>query len=228
LEGGSLTGAVARNARPGASAPVVGLDLAGSPLRRTGYCRLDRRLGTETRVLHTDEEILDAVRSARPSHIGIDAPLSLPAGRASLEIPGPPHFRACDRALRALGIRFFPLTLGPMRLLTARGIALADRLRREGYQVLETYPGGAQDVLGLPRKSVGERRLCRSLRTFGFHGSIDRATPTHDELDAVLCAYTALEHRAGRSLVLGYPQEGELVLPRPRAVRRAGGRRAAR
>lgn len=200
--------------------PVVGLDLAGSPARRTGYCRLDARLRTETRVLFGDEEVVEAVRAAAPSHVGIDAPLSLPHGRRSLDVPGPPHFRACDRALRALGIRFFPLTLGPMRQLTARGIALAGRLRAEGFSVLEAYPGGAQDILGLPRKSVGEAELRRAMQRFGFHGSIDAALPTHDELDAVLCAYTALEHRAGRSLVLGYPQEGELVLPRPPGARR--------
>ena len=174
---------------------------------------------------------MEAVRDAAPSHVGIDAPLSLPTGRRSLDTPGPPHFRACDRALRALGIRFFPLTLGPMRQLTARGIGLAARLRAQGFTVLETYPGGAQDILGLPRKSVGEAELRRALRRFGFHGSIDTALPTHDELDAVLCAYTALEHRAGRSLVLGYPQEGELVLPRPSVPRRPrrakGSRRGA-
>lgn len=170
-------------------------------------------------MLGDDADIVEAVRDAGPALVGIDAPLSLPRGRPSLESRGPPHFRQCDEELRALGIRFFPLTLGPMRLLTARGLRLAERLRKDGYPVIETYPGGAQDVLGLPRKSVGEAALTRALVRFGFRGRLERELLTHDELDAMLCAYTAREHRRGRSLVLGDPAEGELVLPRPRSRR---------
>jgi len=204
--------------------PAIGLDLAGSPLRRTGFCRLGPGLATETRVLGDDEAIVDAVRAADAGIVAIDAPLSLPRGRASLDIPSPPHFRACDRALTALGIRFFPITLGPMRMLTRRGIEVADRLRRDGFEVIEAYPGGAQDVLGLPRKGAGEERLRRALVRFGFSGSVEHRAITHDELDAVLCAYTGREHRRGRSLVLGDPGEGTLVLPRPVRSGRVGGR----
>lgn len=216
------TGRAPRRPRPPI---VVGLDLAGSPRRRTGFCRLGPALSTDCRVLGSDSEVLEAVRLARPALVGIDAPLSLPRGRPSLEAAGPPHFRACDRALRALGIPFFPLTLGPMRQLTARGIALAGRLRAEGVPVIETYPGGAQDVLGLPRKGGGERALQRALVRFGFRGAVQRRPLTHDELDAILCAYTSREHLAGRSLVLGTPDEGELVLPRTRPRRSPRGRR---
>ncbi len=200
---------------------MIGVDLAGSPRRRTGFCRLGPGLRTVTRVLFDDGEILAAVRASRPSLVGIDAPLSLPRGRASLETRGPPHLRACDRALRALGVPFFPVTLGPMRMLTARGLALRASLAAEGFPAVEAYPGGAQDLLGLPRKSVGEHRLRRALLRFGFTGEVEERELTHDELDAILCAYTAREHLAGRSLVLGYPGEGELVLPRPRPSGRA-------
>jgi len=211
------------------AAPVaVGLDLAGSPRRRTGFCVMGPDLVGRTRVLGDDREIRAAVAEAAPSIVAIDAPLALPRGRRSLEIPGPPHLRACDRELLALGIRFFPLTLGPMRQLTARGIALARTLRRSGFLVIEAYPGGAQDVLGLPRKGAGEERLRRALVRFGFRGDVAERTLTHDELDAIACAYTGLEHLAGRSQVLGTPEEAELVLPRgPREFRPAPrGRRA--
>ena len=170
-------------------------------------------------MLGGDEEIVRAVVETRPAMVAIDAPLALPRGRRSLDVPGPPHLRACDRELLTLGIRFFPLTLGPMRQLTARGIALAAALRDRGFPVIEAYPGGAQDVLGLPRKGDGERRLQRALVRFGFRGDVARRELTHDELDAIACAYTAREHLAGRSLVLGTPDEAELVLPRPRASR---------
>jgi uncharacterized protein len=206
--------------RTGRAARVaVGLDLAGSPLRRTGFCRLGPGLFGRTSVLADDEEIVRAVESVRPAIVAIDAPLALPRGRRSLEIPGPPHLRTCDRELIELGIRFFPVTLGPMRLLTARGIGLAGRLRTLGFTVIEAYPGGAQDVLGLPRKGDGVERLRRAMVRFGFRGDVERPGLTHDELDAIACAYTGREHLAGRSLVLGTPDEAELVLPRPRPHR---------
>lgn len=230
-------GNVGTGARQEARAPrrgaVIGLDLAGSPQRRTGYCRLGPGLATETRVLGNDDEILAALRSTPAAIVAIDAPLSLPRGRASLDLPGPPHFRACDLALRARGIRFFPVTLGPMRMLTRRGIDLAGRLRSEGFEVIEAYPGGAQDVLGIPRKGAGEERLRRALVRFGFTGAVERRSITHDELDAVVCAFTGREYRAGRSTVLGDPSEGLLVLPRARPPSRppsstAGRRRKPR
>ena len=209
--------------------PIVGLDLAGSPHRRTGFCTLGPGLSTRTSVLGDDAAILEAVVPIRPAIVAIDAPLSLPRGRRSLDIPGPPHFRACDRDLRALGIRFFPVTLGPMRLLTRRGMALAARLATAEIPAIEAYPGGAQDLLGLPRKGAGSEALRRALVGFGFSGAVERPDITHDELDAIVCAYTGREHLAGRTLVLGDPSEGTLVLPRPRAAtRRPSPRRADR
>ncbi len=202
----------------------VGIDLAGSPARRTGFCALGPGLATATWVLGADDAILSAVRAEDPPLVAIDAPLSLPAGRRSLDVPSPPHFRACDLALRALGIPFFPVTLGPMRSLTRRGIDLAARLRRDGFSVIEAYPGGAQDVLGLPRKGAGRERLRRALVRRGFTGAVADPAISHDELDAIVCAFTAREQRAGRGWSLGDPAEGLLVLPRarpPPAPRRA-------
>lgn len=193
----------------------MGIDLAGTPRGRTGFCRLGPGLLTRTSVLGSDAGIVREALAARPSIVAIDAPLALPLGRRSLEQRGPPHLRGCDRELHRLGIRFFPLTLGPMRQLTSRGMRLAAVLRRRGLTVIEAYPGGAQDVLGLPRKGDGEERLRRALVRFGFSGDVRRRGLTHDELDAITCAYTGREHLAGRSLVLGTAEEAELVLPRP-------------
>lgn len=111
---------------------VVGIDLAGSPKRPTGLCVL-RNLIAETHVVSSDDEILDFVREARPVLIPIDAPLSLPNGRRTIHDRAGEHLRECDRALLRRGIRFFPVTLGPMRMLTERGLALKKRLTAMGY-----------------------------------------------------------------------------------------------
>lgn len=193
---------------------IVGLDLAGSPRRSTGFCELVGPRCVRTAVLHDDAEILAAVRSAGPRLVSIDAPLSLPSGRASLETAGPPHLRACDRELLRRRIRFFPVTLGPMRMLTARGIRLAGELRAAGFRVEESYPGAAQDIVGLPRKGAGVERLRRGLRARGFYGTIEHRKTSHDELDAVLCAWVGRLCAQGRAEVIGDPAEGTMILPR--------------
>ncbi len=200
---------------------VVGVDLAGAPWRNTGVCLLRGRTAVRASVLHSDPEILAAVTEARPALTLIDAPLSLPRGRRTIEDRSGPHFRECDRELRRRKIPFFPITLGPMRMLTSRGLRIASRLRREGLQVEEGYPGGAQDLLGLPRKSAGERRLQRALRARGLRGDLEDRRLSHDELDAVTLAWTARLFLEGRGQVLGDPDEGIMILPAPaRATRR--------
>lgn len=191
----------------------VGLDLAGSPTRTTGFCLLEGPHRTRTLALQGDEEVLARTLEARAGVVSIDAPLSLPRGRASLDIPGPPHFRACDLELRRLGIPFFPLTLGPMRLLTARGIRLKRALERQGITVLESYPGGVQDMVGLPRKGGGARRLQRALLREGFRGDVERIDITHDELDAVACAWVGRLYLQGRAWLIGDREEGTIALP---------------
>ncbi len=128
---------------------VVGIDLAGSPRRPTGLCVL-RNLSAESRVALSDDEILDFVMEARPALVPIDAPLSLPKGRRTIHDRSGEHLREYDRALLLRGIRFPPVTLGPMRMLTERGLALKKTHMAPGYHAVEYYPRAAQDLWGNP------------------------------------------------------------------------------
>lgn len=185
---------------------------------------LGRGGSVRARVLHSDEEILSEVEAESPALVLIDAPLSLPRGRATIEDRTGPHFRECDRELRRLGIRFFPLTLGPMRMLTVRGMRLAEELRGRGYRVEEGYPGGAQDLLGIPRKHAGTERLQRALKRFGLGGDLRRRPLSHDELDAVTLAWVGRLLLEGGAQLIGDPSEGTMVLPnRARTARRPKG-----
>lgn len=199
---------------------VVGIDLAGSPRRATGGCIL-RGLRAETAVLFDDAEIVAFVRSARPALVTIDAPLHLPPGRRTIEDRNGAHYRPCDVALRELGIPFFPITLGPMRMLTVRGIALKKRLSRAGFRVLEMYPGGAQDVWGIPRARRGRAELRAGLGRLGIRGLAEDATA--DELDAATGALVGRLHLLGRARMLGDERTGAILLPRAR-IRRSGPR----
>lgn len=191
---------------------VVGLDLAGSPKRDTGFCLLHRQLCV-TSVLHTDEEILTETRMAAPDVVSIDAPLFLPRGRASLEVRGPPHLRACDRELLKMKIRFFPVSLGPMRMLTERGMRLRKVLEEDGFEVIEAFPGAVQDILGMPRKQKGLEGLRASLIDFGVRGAVKKPGITGDELDAVTCAILGKMYLDGNYQAIGEEDEGLMILP---------------
>jgi predicted nuclease with RNAse H fold len=102
--------------------------------------------------------------------------------------------------MRQLGIRFFPITIGPMRMLTERGMALKEKIEELGYRVVECYPGAAQDIWGLPRQHRDRAGLLAGLRELGMRGLPE--TLSGDELDAVTAALT------GRWFLLG---KGEMV-----------------
>jgi predicted nuclease with RNAse H fold len=179
---------------------VVGIDLAGSTRRPTGICTLR---GTEAtaKVVHSDEEILSVVERARPDLIPIDAPLSLPAGRKTIHDRDGEHLRECDRELQRLGIRFFPITLGPMRMLTERGMALKAKIETMGYRVVECYPGAAQDAWQIPRQRHDSKGLLRGLESLGVIGLT--AQMTGDELDAVTAALVGRWFLLGKGQMLG-------------------------
>lgn len=189
---------------------VVGIDLAGSPRRATGGCVL-RGLRAETAVLADDDGIVAYIRCARPALVTIDAPLHLPPGRRTIEDRNGAHDRPCDIALRELGIPFFPITLGPMRMLTVRGIALKKRLARAGFRVLEMYPGGAQDLWNIPRAGRDRAGLRSGLGRLGVRGLAEDATA--DELDAATGALVGRLFLLGRARVLGDERTGAILLP---------------
>ncbi|HRR40650.1 MAG TPA: DUF429 domain-containing protein [Syntrophales bacterium] len=178
---------------------VVGVDLAGSPSRPTGVCIL-RGLKAQTSVVFGDEEIIELIKNTGPDLVTVDAPLSLPEGRTTIHDRSGGHFRECDRELRRRGIRFFPVTIGPMRMLTERGMALKTKVERMDCPVMECYPGAAQDVWGIPRQHRDRKGLREGLKDLGVKGLAEALTG--DELDAVTAALV------GRWLLLG---KGEII-----------------
>jgi len=189
---------------------VVGLDLAGVESRPTGLCVL-KGLMAETLLVYTNEEIVTKTEESKPKIVAIDAPLSLPAGRKSIEQRTGVHLRECDKELLKRGIKFFPVTLGPMRKLTSRGITLRRILESEHFKVIEVYPGGAQDILKIPRKQHGPKRLREGLEKQGIKGLNDRMN--NHELDAVTCALVGKLFLEGKTITYGTRQQA-IVMPR--------------
>ncbi len=184
----------------------LGLDLAGSPKRASGFCILDNRLEARVGIVYSNEEIVSLAMEYSPSIIAIDAPLSLPKRGV---------MRDCDSTLRKLGIRIFPPAMGPMKMLTERGIYLYRLLTGKGFKVIEVYPGGAQDFLGLPRKKkLAELR--EGLARLGIKGL--PASATGDELDAATAAYVAYLYCRGEALEIK-GKECIIVMPKPKVRR---------
>jgi predicted nuclease with RNAse H fold len=113
-----------------------------------------------------------------------------------------------------MGIKFFPVTLGPMRTLTKRGVRLRKQLEKLCFTVIETYPGAAQDLLDIRRKQHGLKLLQQSLTNLGCTGDITTRELTGDELDAISCALVAKDYAEGNYLAIGNPEEIMMVLPR--------------
>jgi predicted nuclease with RNAse H fold len=192
------------------SQAVLGLDLAGVPHRPTGSCLLEDGRA-RTKLLYEDKEILDYARETKPVLIAIDAPLNLPPGRKSMADRNGSHYRPCDLELRRRKIPFFPITLGPMRKLTERGIRLKRRLETEGFRVVEIYPGGAQDIWRIPRAKRSREGLRKGLARRGIKG-LTRSASDH-ELDAATGALVGWIYLTGKAQILGDFRSGAIIMP---------------
>lgn len=198
---------------------VVGIDLSGSEGKASGWCVLDGH-EVATLALHGDEEIIAQTVKERPRVISIDSPLSLPAGRKTVEDTDPGRnkygiVRFCERILKRRGVNVYPALIQSMQKLTARGMRLAQRFRALGYPVIESYPGAAQDILGIPRKRASLEFLERGLVEFGITGSFVKEAVSHDELDAITSAIVGVFFWSGMYERLGEVPFGDeaLIIP---------------
>jgi predicted nuclease with RNAse H fold len=187
----------------------LGVDLAGSEKRNTGISFVENNT-IVTCIIRNEKKLLEIMQKFQ--FIYIDAPLTLPHGRTSLEFRSEHHFRECDLLLRKKGIKFFPITLGPMRMLTQRGMRLRERLSRLGKEVYEVFPGAFYDVFGVKRKDRETiQALYRTLSgSFGLSLKVDY--PSQDELDAIACLFTGFFHKLNLAECLT-GIDGTIIIP---------------
>jgi len=195
------------------SATYLGVDLTSSEARPSGYAVLDGQAHlAAVGLAATDEEILSLAERWRPRLLALDAPLSWPLEPAS-------KGRQCELLLAREGVGTFRTTQRTIiRALVERGIALSAEMRSRGFEVIEVYPYGSKVRLfgrPIPRKTTPEGRtwLRRRLETLVPNLAERKVTLTHDELDAVMAAYTALLRDRGQTEDLGDPNEGRICLP---------------
>ncbi len=196
---------------------VVGIDLTGSERRPTGWALIADEHAV-TQRLATDSELIEATLGARPTIVSIDSPLSLPRGRVVVTDDDPGRntygiMRECERVLKKRGVNVYPSLIQSMQALTARGIRLAAEFRSRGIPVIESFPGAAQDIMGIPRKRQDLRLLAKGLHDFGVKGRFTHANVSHDELDAITSAIVGVFFWSGHFEALGNPDEEYLIIP---------------
>jgi predicted nuclease with RNAse H fold len=156
-------------------------------------------------------ELIRETLAANADVVSIDSPLSLPEGHGNANVP---IYRKCELALKRMGISVFWCLLPSMQMLTRRGIELAQELRKAGSKVIESYPGAAQDILGIPRKKASLEELKWGLFRAGITGDFLTSDVSHDEVDAITSALVGLFYLADDYIALGTTAEDYLIVPR--------------
>ncbi len=196
---------------------IVGIDLVSSETRETGVCILNGANASTCRI-KTDDELIRIALDAKATLVSIDSPLSIPKGRTSFWDDDPMRSkygitRECERILKKRGISSYPCLIPSMQKLTQRGMMLADKFRKLGIAVIESYPGAAQDIMNIPRKQSGLEHLTNGLRDFGIVGDFLFNEVSHDELDAITSAIVGHFFWTGKYEGLGNVDEDYLIIP---------------
>jgi predicted nuclease with RNAse H fold len=188
---------------------IIGIDLSGKPENPTGICFLDAH-NLYFSTLFENKDILNHINMKKPFLIVIDAPLSLPKGRCCLSkdcscSKKGGHFREAEIEMRKYG-RTLPLTFRGMRMLTERGIQIAERLKDE-YIVLESHPRTVQKILGFSNLYEDLTNYFELPENISEH-----------ELDAALLVIAGVFYMRGEFMEFGDVDEGTIILPKNRDI----------
>ena len=146
----------------------------------------------------------------RPTHIFLDAPLSLPAVYRGATDREDYFYRACDRTLKAMS----PMFLGG---LTARAMRLASFFRQHDCTVFETYPGALARQYRLQdlnyKKQLGYLPdVINALRVKAPLPFQPGDLRDWHHVDAYLAIWSAQRFFAEEARIVGDPEEGLIIV----------------
>ena len=204
----------------------LGIDLTSSARRLSAYAVLhDDGALAEVGLAREDAELLALAEDRRPRVVAIDAPLSLPRGLCCLEEAcpcrpvAPNGLKAAERELFRQGISLYATTKRSIiKRMIYRAMGLRRTLEERGIPVIEVYPYASKVRLwgkGIPKKTTPAGRQWLRERLQGLVPGL-REHPErlgHDQLDAVVAAYTAYLYGRGRAEGVGDREEGLICVP---------------
>ena len=184
---------------------VIGIDLAASSRNPTGWAILKNQ-NVKTKLLYTDNEILESTLQTEPALIAIDAPLSLPKNGE--------FFRKTDKEMIRKGYRVLPPNFPVMKKLTLRAISLNKLIEEKTYKAIEVHPTSTRKALEMPLKDW--KAIQENLKTLGLKGEIETKPLATHEIDAVTAALTAVLHLQSQTESIGNDEEGYTIVPKKR------------
>ena len=192
---------------------VIGIDLTAGANKKSGVAYLSGN-NVEATSLLKDEDILEYIHKKQPKFVSIDSPLGLPGGGETIN-PKAGIVRLAERDLSSVGIPAYPALIDSMKNLTLRGIALRKKIKNmpAAPTVIESYPGAAQDILGIPRKQNGLNHLRQGLVRLGLSGP-GIQSESHDEIDAITCCVVGRFFESGNYEPMGIVSEAQLIVPK--------------
>lgn len=194
----------------------VGVDLGcsatsgGGPKSAVAILDADGQLCREVKHFRQAKELIEAVSDLnRKSMImAVDAPRSVPDHTVENYA-----YRSCEKAIKEIDP--YAGTFSGAAALFIRWYEIETRYFRN-VKVIETYPRVIWAHLKLPGKAKDFSRnraaACRAVkRTTGI--TCDGFS--HHQIDALLCAYTALCYDRGEVAWFGQGGEGLIMIPEP-------------
>jgi predicted nuclease with RNAse H fold len=208
----------------------LGLDPTSSESKPSGWAVL----GGSAELLGVgdvggDAEIISLSERWRPEVVAIDSPLFLPRGLSCLDEPCPHasckkwtgEKRVAEQKLSRQGISLYWTTRKAIiKPMIRRVMALRSTLEARGITVIEVYPYAAKVRLWgkpIPKKTtpVGRLWLRERLEEVVRGLAEYEGRLGHDQLDAIVAAYTAYLYDRDLAEGVGDPDEGLIWVPRP-------------
>ncbi|MCB0586850.1 MAG: hypothetical protein KDD06_16200 [Phaeodactylibacter sp.] len=192
---------------------IAGIDYGSKLAGTTAIAFVENNLACllqSERKQDADSFIREWVSAWNPTHLFLDAPLSLPGVYRGLPWCNDFFYREADRALKAMS----PMFLGG---LTARAIQLKTQLRKEGVEILEVYPSYLARELGIGRQQYKKSLSCLPVATKALSSHLpfplkeDKLDSWH-QFDALLALISGFRYGQGRHLLFGDEAEGAIIV----------------
>ena len=210
----------------------VGLDPSASARKKSGMCILNRKKKIQFigKWSHFEEidEVLKQI-DAKKYLIGIDGPLQLPHELELCCFSSPSTCnhrqtsaykgRYCESLLIKKGYRCFMTSKNSfVKSWILRCLKLNKFLQIRSYDTLEVFPFATRQIIfpdlsGKKQTLQFRKTLLSHLQRWKVHFPLEDRVYSHDELDAVLAAMTALLHGRHQTEMIGDERDGFIVIP---------------
>jgi len=204
---------------------VCGIDMASA--KPSTVALIDDKLNIETLVdcSELSTGFIAKLTDSNISVVAIDSPLGFPSGMCCLEDScickaSNGNGRLAERELSKMGISSYYTTKKTIiKPMIYKAIKWTKFLRHYGFTVIEIYPYATKVRLfgkPVPSKTKHLSVLKELVIKLGFPEAVAKCN--HDQIDALLAAYTGLLYIQGNTEEVGDETESKIVVPKGKAT----------